>query len=121
MPGQDTTDMGQTELEMIEHSLVQMEERLDTKATHLFEEMRTRLQVWAAKVAVGSVVTIIVAAAALIGYWNGLTNRVAAIETWKAERVRPIEDYYKDREQNAERLAKIEARLEEIYRLVQHK
>ncbi len=113
--------MGQTELEMIEHSLAQMEERLDTKAAHLFEDMRSRLQVWAAKVAVGSVATIIVAAASLIGYANGISNRLSAVETWKSERVRPIEDYYKDREQNAERLAKIEARLEEIYRLVQHK
>lgn len=35
------------------------------------------------------------------GQWYSLQSRISSLETWKTERVRPIEDYYKDREESA--------------------
>lgn len=35
------------------------------------------------------------------GQWYAIQGRITSLETWKTERVKPIEDYYRDREEAA--------------------
>ena len=98
--------MGQQDVESLEHTLSELEQRI-----------MARIGRWAVAI-IGSCIVIAITASA---NWFGLIDRVSNLETWKAGHGPPIEDYYEDRQTTSERLAKIEARIEEIYRLLQQK
>jgi tetrahydromethanopterin S-methyltransferase subunit G len=98
--------MGQNDVASIEATLTELEQRIMA---------RLGRYAWAI---IGTVIAITLGAAT---QWYGLTGRVYSLEVWKADRAKPIESYYTDREVNAERLAKIETKLEEIYRLLQQR
>lgn len=96
--------MGQQDIASLEHTIAELEQRI-----------LARVGKWALTI-MGTCVALAIGAST---QWFGLLARVDRLEVWREERNQPIEQYYKDREINSERLAKIEARIEEIYRLVQ--
>lgn len=102
MPGHKT-DMGNTEYQELEHTLTELEQRI-----------MARIGKWALTI-IGSCVAIAIVASS---NWFEVLGRVDRLETWKTERTQPIEAYYETQQLNAERFAKIEAKLEEIFRLL---
>jgi len=95
--------MSEHDIESLEHTLSELEQRI-----------YARIGKWALAI-IGSCIAIAVVASS---NWFALTGRIDKLETWRSERTQPIEDYYTDREISAERFAKIEAKLDEIFRLL---
>lgn len=98
--------MGQGDVAAIEGTLNELEQRI-----------MARIGKWALAI-IGTVIAIVLMASS---HWFALHARVDRIEIWKAERVKPIEEYYKDQQITAERLARIEAKIEEIGAILKEK
>ena len=104
MPGQRIQpDMSEHDIQSLETTLAELEQRI-----------YARIGKWALTI-IGSCIAIAIMASS---NWFAVTGRIEKLETWKSERVRPIEDYYTDKEEQADRLARIESRIEEILRML---
>ena len=92
-------------------------QRIKDTLSELEERVQARIGRWALAI-IGTVIALAVGASS---QWFSLQARMDRIEVWKAERTKPIEDYYAFKEEIAARLARLEegqktnaARLEAI-------
>lgn len=79
-----------------EKLIVDVERRLE-------EKILASIGKWATRI----IVTVIAATFAGAGAWFSALGRIEKLEVWKLERTKPIEDYYRDKQDTAAYQAKV--------------
>ena len=72
------------------------------------EELEQRIQARIGRWALAILGTTVLLAVGAASNWYGALGRISAIETWKTERTKPIEDYYNYQSKLEGRLSRIE-------------
>ena len=82
--------------------------------TVTIDELKTDILAAVGKWALTIIASIVATTIFALSQWYAVVNRVERLETWKAERTKPIEDYYADQRANGERMARIESKLDAL-------
>ena len=90
----------------------------ETEVQDLFTRLKQEVMAAVGRWVIGIIASWTILTGAALTKWNVQDVRIERLETWKTERMQPIEDYYENQRINGERFAKIEARLDEIMRLL---
>lgn len=81
---------------------------------NLLTEIERRMLATIGKYAVASLVSILALTITAAGAWFGQAARIGALETWKTDRAKPIEDYYEQQKADAEQRGRIEQTLKDL-------
>lgn len=73
------------------------------------QELERRIYAAIGKALIGIFLSVITITGIVVKTWNASDNRISALESWRVEREKPIEDYYKFKEELASTLADIKA------------
>lgn len=91
-----------------------MSEAQRDEVTILVYEIEQRFMAKLAKWALAHIVAFVGLTATAVGGYYQAVARVDALERWRSERVKPIEDYYKQQEALANWMGSVDAKLENI-------